>query len=187
MKSAHLHFRFFSRTASFRPRRDVWKLIPRSRRARVFLRCLHQGSSRSVCRRRPKSCKIACLFVASLRSGMLARFPGPRMRSGYQLYCETCVLDTECETCAAGVPCRAVRGLQNAKPPPGGLIMSMFLLFSCVREFGGGVSECSCLGMSRAPEAGLATKPLSGGPPDHTQGSHASRCSAFQGSPDSLS
>ena len=40
---------FLSQTASFSLRRNVWKQIPRSRRGRVFLRRLHQGSSGSVC------------------------------------------------------------------------------------------------------------------------------------------
>ena len=40
---------FLSQPASFSLRRNVWKQIPRSRRGRVFLRRLHQGSSDTVC------------------------------------------------------------------------------------------------------------------------------------------
>ena len=80
------------------------------------------------------------------------------------MYCETCVLDTECGACAAGVPCRAVPCVvfRMRSPRPVALSCPCLFLISCVCGVGRSFWVFMPRHVSCAIDAGFAAKPLRG-------------------------
>ena len=72
-RSEHTHksVSIFVRTASFSPRRQVWKRFPCSRRSTIFLHSLSQGASDTVCLR----CVLCGCARARARAPIFSSLP----------------------------------------------------------------------------------------------------------------
>ena len=81
LKNTHFHVQLFFAACLFQSEKKCLEMDSALASGPRSLRRLQQGSSCTVCPRRPLSGMIACLFVACLRHCMLMRVPPPPITS----------------------------------------------------------------------------------------------------------